>query len=362
MDQFQMADFANYTANVPTKSKVNFSGDKGSKNDQEFTVDAPKFNDLLIEKGEQTGLTKEQEQLLSVAASGMQILGGLGFLQAPEQVEQMETPMIALEGMANDAVNVQMVKVVQSKIQKPQEPKDLEIGVQKEPQQLGETELLPKGETVQEEGEGFQEVGKEHIVEKQQPKETLHMSKPVEKDELPNVQTREVFPEYQEKVNMPEPTVVSKSESHTPIFHETMKVNSKEEIPQNLAKKIVEQSTKGIREFEIQIEPKNLGKMAVKLEYKNGEALISIVCSEPKTLELVKNHVNDIRTVVQRNLQEDMMVFVDEKKAETFAQQERGNSDAGRESEWERQKEKRKREAQAGNHRFLQELRLGLHV
>ena len=78
-------------------------------------------------------------------------------------------------------------------------------------------------------------------------------------------------------------------------------------------------------------------------------------------MEIVKQNVNDISTVVQKNLQQETVVLVDEKRPETYEQQQgNGNSDAGRESEWERQKEERKRKERSNANRFLQELRLGL--
>ena len=145
-------------------------------------------------------------------------------------------------------------------------------------------------------------------------------------------------------------------------FYETMKVDFPEEIPYNLAKKIIENSVKGKREFEIQIEPKNLGKISVKVEYKNGESVFSIICTEAKTLEIVKKNVQDIRMVLEKNLQEEPVVFVDEKKASEFFNEAGDDSNARRESEWERHREKRRRESRESGNRFLQELRLGLRV
>ncbi len=363
MDQFHMADLANYAANVPMKTKVKGSEDQTANKEQDFTVDSPSFNDLLLEKGEQTGTTKEQEHLAAVLLSGMQILENVKIEDVPQQMAQPKDEMVSGELiLANDVINVQMAKEVQSKIKQPQDVQVLETKIQNEPQQMPKMETLPKEEKPSKEENTMPEQFKESVGQMQPSKETVSILEPTQREELPTMQPMEGVAGQQESVFLSQQQVVQKKEFHPTTFHETMKVTSKEEIPQNLATKIVEHATKGIQEFEIQIEPENLGKMAVKLEYRNGEALISIVCTEPKTLELVKNHVEDIRSVVQRNLQEDMTVFVDEKKAETFAQQDQGNSDAGRESEWERQKEKRKREAQVGSHRFLQELRLGLQV
>ncbi len=366
MDQFHMADLANYAANVPMKSKMKLQGAQDNGKDQDLAVECPKFNDLLFEKKEQPELTQEQEQMAANLLAGMQIFPNVE-MPSEQVVEQIqEESLLGMEAFANGAVNVQVAKEVQSKIQYSQKDvvskTNLEKALPEDSKQMVELEVLPKEENPSKKVSIPSEALVQREGSKQSSKEEVHESKVVEQKELPTMQPIDRAYDQVEKVSLPQQPKVQQTEVKKPIVQETMKVNTKEEIPQQLAKRIVEQSTKAVREFEIQIEPKNLGKMAVKLEYRNGEALISIVCTEPKTLELVKNHVNDIRMVVQRNLQEDMTVFVDEKKAETFAQQEQGNSDAGRESEWERQKEKRKREAQVGSHRFLQELRLGLHV
>lgn len=362
MNQLNMADFANYTANIPTKGKVKPTGEIGSKKDQE-TLKTSDFNELLQEKEGLTDLTKEQEQVLSAFVSGMQIVNNLVTPQMPEEAtKKPETASIPFEDFTSGAVNVQMVKQVQAKMRQLEESQDTTVEMPKELQpQVMENNVILEGEETTLEGEKLLTKFPEKVMEKNQPKESREVSEQLENKAVETVQTGQAGFKFQDLEVETDEKIVSKEGTQSK-FYETMKVRSPEEIPQTLAEKIIDKSAKGVRKFEIQIEPKNLGKMAVKLEYQNGEATISIVCTEAKTLELVKKNVNDIRMVVQRNLQEDMVVFVDEKKAETFEQQGNGNSDAGRESEWERQREKRRRETRANENRFLQELRLGLNV
>ena len=73
-----------------------------------------------------------------------------------------------------------------------------------------------------------------------------------------------------------------------------------------------------MREFEIQIEPKHLGKIAVKVEYHEWTGGNLDYLFGEQNLEILKQNVDDISHIVQKNLQEETIVYVDEKKTEAF--------------------------------------------
>ena len=60
----------------------------------------------------------------------------------------------------------------------------------------------------------------------------------------------------------------------------TVQVRQPEELPEQVTGQIVTKMENGIDEFEIHIEPENLGKIAVKISYQQGEANVSLICSE----------------------------------------------------------------------------------
>ena len=106
-------------------------------------------------------------------------------------------------------------------------------------------------------------------------------------------------------------------------------------------------ASSGRNEFEIQITPKHLGEITVRIAQEDGCSVVSIICSEKKTME--------------QNLGKPTEIYVDEQKSETLWQDGQQDQDhSGRESEQYRQKEEQEKMQKAENTRFLQELRLGL--
>lgn len=137
-------------------------------------------------------------------------------------------------------------------------------------------------------------------------------------------------------------------------------VKDVEEIPQLLSKQIAEHAAKGRTEFEIQIAPEHLGKIAVRVLYENGQTSISILCSEKQTFDIVGKHAGEIGVYMEKNLGETS-VYVEQNQPDYQDRQDTGYNQAGRESEQQRQREqseKQRAKEEAGQ--FLQKLRLGL--
>lgn len=141
---------------------------------------------------------------------------------------------------------------------------------------------------------------------------------------------------------------------------EKMHVERPEEIPQKLSEELLAKTAVGVKEFEIQIEPEHLGKIAIKVLYEQGQTTISIACSEKKTQELIGLNAREIGNVMERNLGEETTVFVEEQKPDYMNQND--NDHAGRESEQERQKEEQRKQQTGDSAQFLQKLRLGLNL
>lgn len=356
------------------KGRQNTDNLSGLMPDKENPQGMSDFREMLLGRQPESGMTKEQEQTLEMAAAGMQQAGGLIFA---EQILMPEAQTAVIGGVSVDmavtAVDIQPVQMTDDALnaENPgadtavtevientaalddmfsdnmsEQAKPVQVTKMAEGQPTQLSHIAVKGQkTVQEDtGENTENLLKtsERVPEEQELKET----------------TSEVRTLNWQETLLNRQGIVTKAAE--PQAHEVVKVNVPEEIMDNLAHTTVEKVRAGVRAFEIQIEPENLGKIAVKVEYHNGSAMISIVCSETKTLELLKNHADDLGAMIQKNLQQETIVYVDETKAEAFEQQGGGNSDAGRESEWERHKEERQRRMRRGGSRFLQELRLGL--
>lgn len=146
------------------------------------------------------------------------------------------------------------------------------------------------------------------------------------------------------------------------VPQETIHVSQPEELPKELTKELVLKTTAGQNEFEIQITPKHLGDITVRVLHQDGMSVVSIVCSEKKTMELLAQSAKDIGAVMEQNLGKPTEIYVEKHEGENFWQEQQENDHAGRESEQQRQREQQEKMKAAKSARFLQELRLGLTV
>lgn len=139
----------------------------------------------------------------------------------------------------------------------------------------------------------------------------------------------------------------------------TVQVPHAEELPDKVADQLLSKISEGVQEFEIHIEPENLGKIAVKVLYEDGQATVSIFCTEKKTLDLLGNNARDIGNIIERNLGGETKIFV-EKQETDYLDQNRDENQHGKQEEQRQQKEEGKKEDAEDAEQFLQKLRLGL--
>lgn len=157
--------------------------------------------------------------------------------------------------------------------------------------------------------------------------------------------------------SMTENRVETKGEEKT-VSHITVK--QPEEIPTKVLQELISKSADGRKEFEIQITPKNLGKIAVKLLYEDGQTTVSILCSEKSTMELLANRAKEIGNVMEQNLGSPTTIIVDKQENDNLNQEMQENDHSGRDSEQERQREEQNRQKAGETEQFLGKLRLGL--
>lgn len=139
-----------------------------------------------------------------------------------------------------------------------------------------------------------------------------------------------------------------------------MHVPQPEELPEKLTDQLLSKMSDGVREFEIQIEPENLGKIAVKISYENGQANISIFCSEKKALDVLGQNVKEICGVIERNFGGSTTIILD-KPENDYLNQARDENGQGRQGqEQEQPKEGKQQQSEDDAEQFLQKLRLGL--
>ncbi len=138
----------------------------------------------------------------------------------------------------------------------------------------------------------------------------------------------------------------------------TVHVEQPEELPEKVTDQLLSKLAEGINEFEIHIEPANLGKLAIKVLYEGNQATISIICSEKRAWEALGQNAKEIGNIIDRNLGEETTIIVEKQEPDYLNQTRDENEQAGQEQQ--KQKENGKNQDGEDAEQFLQKLRLGL--
>ena len=148
--------------------------------------------------------------------------------------------------------------------------------------------------------------------------------------------------------------------AEVPVYENvtTVHVEQPEELPQKVTDQLLSKLAEGVTEFEIHIEPANLGKLAIKVLYEGGQATISIICSEKKAWEALGQNAREIGNIIDRNLGEETTIIVEKQETDYLNQTKDENEQAGKEQQKQKENGKNQDSEDAGD--FLQKLRLGL--
>lgn len=138
----------------------------------------------------------------------------------------------------------------------------------------------------------------------------------------------------------------------------TVHVEQPEELPEQVTNQLLSKVVEGVKEFEIHIEPANLGKLAIKVLYEGSQATISIVCSEKRALDVLGQNAREIGNIIERNLGEETTIIVEKQETDYLNQTRDENEQAGQEQQKQEENGKNQDSEDAGD--FLQKLRLGL--
>lgn len=107
-------------------------------------------------------------------------------------------------------------------------------------------------------------------------------------------------------------------------------------------------------ELTIELEPATLGKLTIKVIYEGDRAAVSIITSNPKTLEMLSQSASEIAQILEGHTGQETMIYTPEVEQQTDWTQQ-----GGQENQQERQQENRKKHHDTGE-TFAQQLRLGL--
>lgn len=180
----------------------------------------------------------------------------------------------------------------------------------------------------------------------------------VQPEEKTDAQPEHIAAEQAAAAVRPEAGQPVRTEVERPETAARVYVEQPEELPEKVTDTLLAKLMEGVKEFEIHIEPVNLGKIAVKVLYEGNQATISIVCSEKRAMDALSQNAREIGNIIDRNLGGETTIIVDKQETDYLNQTRDENEQANQN---QRQKEE-KNQTQDGEdaEQFLQRLRLGL--
>ena len=123
---------------------------------------------------------------------------------------------------------------------------------------------------------------------------------------------------------------------------------------------IAKQVASGKQHIEIQLHPDNLGTLVIKASCEAGKAVISIMCSEAKTMQAMSQQARELAGIVEARTGNETQVIVERPSEDYLQQQQQEQNSRGQEREPDREQRDNHKGEFRESFDFLQQLRLGL--
>lgn len=133
--------------------------------------------------------------------------------------------------------------------------------------------------------------------------------------------------------------------------------SSFDQLPQDLGKTLAARLPGNGREMVIELEPASLGKLTIKLAYEAGRAAVSILASNPRTLELLNQKASEIAAILEEKTGQETIIYAHAPEPKEQEPDQNPNS-GGRQQQEEGSKKDQQDQHQTES--FAQQLRLGL--
>ena len=143
---------------------------------------------------------------------------------------------------------------------------------------------------------------------------------------------------------------------------EQMHLLTKEEaLPKDVAEFLGEKIDFHKGELKIELEPRSLGQITVKLNFQSGKASIVIFAENPKTLHLLQNGAEDMARIVEQKTGEQTRVIVhEENRREELFRDNDANAKENRDEAERRLREAEEEKKKNHTEGFIHKMRLGL--
>lgn len=128
-------------------------------------------------------------------------------------------------------------------------------------------------------------------------------------------------------------------------------------LPQDLGKTLAARLPEAGRDLTVELEPASLGKLTIRLTYEAGRAAVSILATNPRTLEILSEKAAEIASILEEKTGQETVILTQQlHEQEQYQENKHGSAGSG-EQEQEHQ-ERGKKEQHTDS--FAQQLRLGL--
>lgn len=151
-------------------------------------------------------------------------------------------------------------------------------------------------------------------------------------------------------------------EEVSPVVQKTEGIPLKttpENLPEDLGKTLAARTLEMNRTLTVELEPASLGKLTIKLVYEGERAALSIMATNPKTLELLNQKASEIAAILEEKTGQETVIYTHqaEQNSEEYEEQKQ-NSHSGQSDQGEGQQNHQQEKHQSES--FAQQLRLGL--
>ncbi len=129
-------------------------------------------------------------------------------------------------------------------------------------------------------------------------------------------------------------------------------------LPEDLGKTLAARFPDTGKTLTVELEPASLGKLTIHMTYEAGRAAVSIMATNPKTLELLSEKVSEIAAILEEKTGQNTVVLTQQpQEQEQYQENKDGTANQG---ESRQQEQHQKEEKGQHSDSFAQQLRLGL--
>lgn len=337
-------------ANADDKASENVSEDSKA---QEMPADDGKEEDLtskeafsqaaLQQAAAQILIQPEAEQVSEAAKDGMTAAGVEGISETvPETAAQAER-VIEAEAVQTKPEERENVKPAEQQTETAAETTALKA----EPQKVTRTEeRSDSGSQTEAKSESRAEVPAAASDDRKIRQDTN--SQYGSQDTVYNVEARTSEP-------LQEMSPVSQRAEQIPMK------TTPEQLPQDLGKMLASRTLEAGRTLTVELEPANLGKLTIRLVYEGERASLSIMASNPRTLDMLSQRASEIAAILEEKTGQETIIYTQPAQQGSEQYDEQQNQNRGKEQgEPEEQKSQRHGEDTHQAESFAQQLRLGL--